>query len=70
MFLSKGRIATKIEQRLKEGPTEEWIHLVDISCLQIPNPTLMLGSRGTKYGRLGRFSQQLTNAEVNACSQP
>lgn len=77
MFLSKGRKRTKkMEQRLKEGKAMQGLPHLGIHPV-CRHQTLhcccgqeALADRNLVWLSLGRSGQQLTNADVNAWSQP
>jgi hypothetical protein len=60
MFLSKGITRTKMEQRLKEGPSKDYPTLGSILS------TDTVADRNLLWLLLSRFCQQPTNAGVNA----
>jgi hypothetical protein len=75
MFLSKGSTGQKMKQNLNEGPIRDRPHL-GIHCV-CRNQTQfccygqeMLADRNQVWQFLGRSSQQLTKADVDAWSQP
>jgi hypothetical protein len=75
MFLSKGKTGTKMEQRLKEElsgdhPTWESILSADTKPQHCCCCQEVLVNRNLIWLLLRTFCQQLTNADVDAWSQP
>ena len=73
MLLSKEKQGLKMEQRLNEGPTgngHTWGSIMGHQTQNCSCGQEVLADRDQEWQFLGRSSQQLINADVDAWSQP